>query len=954
MESAAAQKTEAKKKSQPVPEALAEAPSSLENHLGSPAGIPLFLQRSPLTVSQPNEPDEQEADRVSQQVINVSNLPQPQPACTCASQGTCTKCQPPILQRKSLAANASTAINHKNIPTPIRQTLQSAGNPLSSSLRQDMEARFGQDFTQVRIHSDAHAEASAQALEAQAYTHGRHIVFGKGQFQPQTRQGRLLLAHELTHVVQQATTSQAGASIHRQHAPDSASTASAADAAAQVAGPCGVVASTLSNEGLLSQLNRARLYLSQHDRTEEGIWYDYANLLRRLSAERRRRIRSGQVWLAQPGLLHVPEELYAIEAGDATQIVVRRVPGATVVGAFSPDSITYLVQSQFEQFLARHNVPVVDAASYFASLDPNSPMAATIGLSPATRRTMAMPMSSPFEMPNALGFLPPWSPALDPLAGGMGATANPFGSPLLMPSPLGTPRFGTALGTTPSFAGSITYTPESDELLRDVRSAPSSISSSGPERVFRPALGSPSPRAPGDASPFVMPTGMAGSPDGTGGLGFLGRPGIGLANGTTGIMWEGSHVVDVSVLNDRMFSRGFRAGGLLHGTDAVTPRTGRPRAILNVGTPGSYANDFLFGYGGEVWGRGPMASERWGANGSVMIVRQDGTPLEAAQLIELMVRERAGMAGTEYRYSPPPAPEPLGPGASAEEIRRYETRRAKYEAVISAANQEAQRRGLPAFCPAGGHNCINVPADIHRTALGGVDLTFTRTDGTVVNLADPAHASAANMSEFMNQPDSFFEARGLRRVRVGSPMWRGVGMSAGLGAGMSLASDAWRASHGEDAHFVRDAAIGGISSGISVVAEDFAYNVGTTGLVRMGLSGGTSSTISRFGASTGVAVIVAPAVTGLEMAFDDQAYTSIDYSARMGRSGVSAGGGALASGVFFAIAGSEVPIAGNIAGFLIGVGGYYLTDATWGDDVEEGIRESMGEGGCTGGIGAGR
>jgi hypothetical protein len=68
---------------------------------------------------------------------------------------------------------------------------------------------------------------------------------------------------------------------------------------------------------------------------------------------------------------------------------------------------------------------------------------------------------------------------------------------------------------------------------------------------------------------------------------------------------------------------------------------------------------------------------------------------------------------------------------------------------------------------------------------------------------------------------------------------------------------------------------------------------------------------------------------------------------------VAAGGSALATGLLFAAMGSEVPIAGNIVGFLVGIGVYYVTDSLLGDDTEEAIRLGLGEGGCTGGIGPG-
>jgi hypothetical protein len=78
-----------------------------------------------------------------------------------------------------------------------------ATQPLDSSLRAWFEPRFGVDFSRVRIYADEHADASARSLGARAFTTGPHIVFGGGQYRPETDDGRMLLAHELTHVMQQ-------------------------------------------------------------------------------------------------------------------------------------------------------------------------------------------------------------------------------------------------------------------------------------------------------------------------------------------------------------------------------------------------------------------------------------------------------------------------------------------------------------------------------------------------------------------------------------------------------------------------------------------------------------------------------------------------------------------------------------------------------------------------------
>src|SRR6185437_11083385 len=97
--------------------------------------------------------------------------------------------------------------------------LNSAGQPLDTATSAFMSQGFGHDFsTGVRIHTDAKAAESARSVNALAYTVGQHVVFGDRQYQPQTTAGQKLIAHELTHVVQQ-TAAGAPRVIARQPAP---------------------------------------------------------------------------------------------------------------------------------------------------------------------------------------------------------------------------------------------------------------------------------------------------------------------------------------------------------------------------------------------------------------------------------------------------------------------------------------------------------------------------------------------------------------------------------------------------------------------------------------------------------------------------------------------------------------------------------------------------------------
>jgi hypothetical protein len=105
-----------------------------------------------------------------------------------------------ILQAK--AAQGRTARLTPDTEANIN-ALRGGGQPLPQSVRAFFEPRFGHDFSQVRIHADARAADSARVVNARAYTVGRDVVFGAGQYVPETASGQRLLAHELAHVVQQ-------------------------------------------------------------------------------------------------------------------------------------------------------------------------------------------------------------------------------------------------------------------------------------------------------------------------------------------------------------------------------------------------------------------------------------------------------------------------------------------------------------------------------------------------------------------------------------------------------------------------------------------------------------------------------------------------------------------------------------------------------------------------------
>lgn len=146
-----------------------------------------------LRVSDASDPAEQEAEQTAARVMGGAPV-----APGRAGMG---------IQRQA-TGQLSTA------PRQVQSPWPTAGQPLDPGTRTFMESRFGHDFSGVRVHAGAEAASRTQAVQARAYTVGQEVAFGAGEYMPHTSRGRHLLAHELTHVVQQAGSG--GTALQRQ------------------------------------------------------------------------------------------------------------------------------------------------------------------------------------------------------------------------------------------------------------------------------------------------------------------------------------------------------------------------------------------------------------------------------------------------------------------------------------------------------------------------------------------------------------------------------------------------------------------------------------------------------------------------------------------------------------------------------------------------------------------
>ncbi|SFN33322.1 protein of unknown function [Nitrosospira briensis] len=163
-----------------------EKEQSTQREVANTAKPDGYVIQRKLTIGASDDPSEKEADRVADQVMSM-------PANAAINRA------PLRIQR--LTGSPTEAVTEA--PPSVDRVLSSPGKPLEPELRRDMEQRFGYDFSLVRVHTDLTAEQSTKDMNANAYTMGHNIVFGARQFLPNTHEGRRLIAHELTHALQQ-------------------------------------------------------------------------------------------------------------------------------------------------------------------------------------------------------------------------------------------------------------------------------------------------------------------------------------------------------------------------------------------------------------------------------------------------------------------------------------------------------------------------------------------------------------------------------------------------------------------------------------------------------------------------------------------------------------------------------------------------------------------------------
>ncbi len=166
-----------------------------------------------LTIGEPGDKYEQEADRVAAQVVKQIHAPVSQQAGQNLQREEVSEQEKELQMKPMLQLRA--AVGGMTATTDLETGIQQArggGQPLAANIRQPMEQAIGADFSKVKVHTDTQADQLNQSIQAKAFTTGQDVFFRQGEYNPGSRGGQELIAHELTHVVQQS-----GGAVQRSH-----------------------------------------------------------------------------------------------------------------------------------------------------------------------------------------------------------------------------------------------------------------------------------------------------------------------------------------------------------------------------------------------------------------------------------------------------------------------------------------------------------------------------------------------------------------------------------------------------------------------------------------------------------------------------------------------------------------------------------------------------------------
>ena len=794
--------------------------------------------------------------------------------------------------------------------------LPGAGVALDSGPRGEMESRFGHDVSGVRIHSGAEAAAATAGLGAVAFTAGQDIGFAPGRFAPATGPGRRLLAHELAHVVQQGNAGRV--TVQAQLATGAPPTGAPPKPAAPHqldVDVCDVQVAALTNEGLALQLHRVHSYLEPRKRGQDD-YYAYANLLRRLTEERRPRMKQGHVWLGAD-LAAMPRSLYLLQPGRGPELLVTEVDTAPYLGNAAPVVGELVTAGQFQEFLAQKGIPIVDPAEFFFQQRSQ-------GLSGRDPLRLLMPPPPPPPQIIQIGF------GYDPLR--PLSLFQPFGG-----LPLGGPTGQETWEGLPSVAvtGGALY-----------------------QHPFDIAAGPALAR-----QPFSQGANLANPRVRSGALvnwrGAL--PEIAMARGSLGavITYQDLNTIHQ---NFEVFDLRNRLSGSTVSITATVPTPAAPTSAVPTTVqvvPADFSHydvklarafnqsqtgKFQTAVGRLSTALGTPLTAPQVAAGSLLAIPSDHVELYRQYLRVAIPNDPARYLGLlDAVLHTAPIEVSGGPGATATPIRSWN------DLQVARATMGATEYS----------NLVATLAELSTSrvvsfGLSAEALSRLMTAREFHQALTPEQWRAQVSPELVGK----YRLGGTLPAAHESGM-RGGKAAAAIGGTIDLIRLLANEQLREDpaAYAVLGGKIGihglggyvGSSLESSIVTASNEALLGSTS--RFAAAGRFGS---RIGGATALGGPLAVGTTWAGMALDElygsADYTSSDWAALGGRAFVSGAGGAfagaLAAGTYTAVAGSEVPIVGNVIGFGVGFLGYLLVDWAVGKDVEREIRLAMGEGGC--------
>ena len=928
-----------------------------------------------LMVNAPGDRYEQEADAMADQVMR---MPQNQPTtpvrpaatgmiarsiqrkCAACEAGgkTCSSCAEEENKKKLMRKAEGGGGGFAASPGLVSQlgATRGGGAPLPSGTRSFMENAFSADFSGVRVHTDGRAAEMSRSIQAKAFTYGSDIYFNAGEFAPESEGGKRLLAHELGHVVQQGNYSNHGYTIQRvtdeslefryESTSDQATTQDNSGGCRQLNyNPCSVSEFLLSNSELIDFTQQVEDYLKNTGKGECS-YYDVGNLKRRLFKERSRRIEMGHGWLADYITEKPTNRLYRIEQGAGISMLVLQAQPDEVLSSMGSSSKGYFVSDkQFHEMLDKWDIPQMDPEVWFRREYSGEMIPLRLVIPPP--KISSYNLFNPLCLTNchASDFL--WGG--NSLFGGNTLFQNQ-GNPFLSNGlvwPGDQTFYGNQFGAQASvsgMSGTRAYQNLADLRAMDAFGRPvyssdvnfnKARSVSGAETQWRgifPEVYSSN----GSAIQVVLNQDLnkvsANFPVFDFHERFSGR----LVSVTSSLSQNSINHYDIKfrraigALQPAKYQLAVDTLNL-HNQTGLDTVAASQRAYLKVNE--DHVQPFRDHLLTEVQSKPQnylMLLDSFLQSRSVQVRNTNinsWNSLQAARLNghidEVEYRNILNSLGQEA------GARVISNGITTQSLRNLQTMRATYQNIPKA---EFQRMASPDLIEATRY------AHPDSIALGDASTGFHgmakqnafRGAGTSVGVS-----AVFSIGDILANPENHpypIRELAINLALTASVEGGGAYLQSYLDASMSQA-------------FLKRASANLAAGESAAFVSRFAF-------------AGRGLTSTGFGGVTSAAVMLG--AMGIEDVFFDADYSKIDYAAKGGRAFVSgaagavgatagaAGGSWLAASLTGAAAGTEFPVVGNVAGFIVGALVYWAVDSSAGESVEEEIREGMGEYGCVG------